>query len=170
MPAAGLWNTFARTYERSNLMSQALAACTATLSVEKVSRRAVRTHSLVAATFVATLACGGPGAGNTPDATGPGSTGSSESSRSDQSQDAQRPVITIKGFAFITPSSVAPGEKVTIKNADAVTHTFTAHGDSGFDITVEAGQSVTFVPPHAAGRYDLLCNLHPSMSGTLTVR
>lgn len=138
-----------------------------TVSVGKGTLLALSTRSLAAAALVATLACSGPGSPDTPDAPGPGSTGASGS---DRSQRAPRPIITVKGFAFITPSSVAPGEKVVLKNDDAVTHTFTAHGDGGFDITVRAGQSVTFVTPHAAGRYDLLCNLHPSMSGTLTMR
>lgn len=138
-----------------------------TRSIGKVTLPALGVRPLVATALVATMACGGPRPADTPDATATGSTGASGS---DRSRDSARPVITIKDFAFITPSSVAPGEKVVLRNDDDVTHTFTAHGDGGFDITLQASQSVTFVTPHAKGRYDLLCTLHPSMSGTLTVR
>jgi plastocyanin len=75
--------------------------------------------------------------------------------------------VSIKGFKFIVPASVAAGSTVTIKNDDQADHTFTDKGGK-FDVKVPAGGTATFTAP-AAGTYQLICHIHPSMSGTLVV-
>jgi len=130
-----------------------------------VRRQAVgRTRAMVLAAVAAfaLVACGGDDDGNggvgspEPAGGGDGGTGAAD--------------ITISGLAF-NPSTldVAPGDTISVTNEDGPTHTFTADdgsfdeelapGDSA-DVTVE-GESGTEIPFH--------CEIHPSMTGTLTL-
>ena len=78
-------------------------------------------------------------------------------------------VLVIEGFAF-SAATVAPGATVSVTNRDGAPHTATAT-DGGFDTgTVDPGTSTTFQAPAVAGAYALFCAIHPSMTGTLTVR
>ncbi|MFJ3921589.1 cupredoxin domain-containing protein [Streptomyces sp. NPDC090022] len=80
--------------------------------------------------------------------------------------------IVIKDFRFEPADlTVAPGGKVSVVNEDSAPHTVTAEDASAFDTsTIEGGQTVTFTAPPTAGTYRYLCDIHPSMTGTLTVR
>src|SRR5438132_12579054 len=65
--------------------------------------------------------------------------------------------ITIdSGFAF-HPTAVKAGSTVTVKNDSSATHTVTADGAGGFNVTIDAGKSATFTAP-AAGTYPFHCN------------
>lgn len=75
--------------------------------------------------------------------------------------------ITIKDFKFSIPSGLKAGEKVMITNDDKANHTFTDKGGK-FDVKVDAGKTVEFTVP-AAGTYSIICTIHPSMSGEMTV-
>lgn len=76
--------------------------------------------------------------------------------------------ITIEDFAYAIPSEVKAGDLVTITNADGSDHTFT--DDAGtFDVAVSASGGTAELTAPAAGTYDVVCTIHPSMSGTLTV-
>ena len=75
--------------------------------------------------------------------------------------------ITIKDFKFDIPSGLKAGDTVMITNADKANHTFTDK-DGKFDVKVDAGKSVEFTVP-AAGTYSIICTIHPSMSGEMTV-
>jgi plastocyanin len=81
--------------------------------------------------------------------------------------------IVIANFAF-GPSTltVAPGTKVTVRNADPATHTVTATGSSpAFDTgDIKQGSTVTFTAPTATGSYPYICQIHQFMHGTLQVR
>ena len=96
---------------------------------------------------------GGTGDGTTPG----GTTGGSGTS------------VTIKDFAF-SPASleVAVGASVTWTNEDSAPHTVT--GDDGIDSgNLAQGKSYS----HAfktAGTYAYRCSIHPSMTGTVTVK
>ncbi|MDT5037262.1 MAG: hypothetical protein QOE03_2447 [Micromonosporaceae bacterium] len=79
------------------------------------------------------------------------------------------PVITIRNFAFEGDLTVRPGSTVTVRNADAVMHTLTAVDGSFTTATIQPGGSATFKAPKAAGDYEITCNFHPFMAGTLTV-
>ena len=86
------------------------------------------------------------------------------------SASAVEPVlITIKDFKYTMPASVAPGSKVTIKNADGQSHTVTSATRGAFDVTVEGGGSATFTAPTAPGSYPFVCTFHGNMTGTLVV-
>lgn len=76
--------------------------------------------------------------------------------------------ITISGFDFGAPIALAVGETVTIRNEDAVPHTWTsAEGlfDSG---TLAEGGEFAFAFDQP-GDYEFFCEIHPSMTGTITV-
>lgn len=79
-------------------------------------------------------------------------------------------VITIADFAFSGPDSVAPGTEVMVKNEDTTSHTLTAEGDGGFDVTIEGGATATFTAPSEPGSYPYICNFHGDMHGTLVVK
>ncbi|MGW0469281.1 cupredoxin domain-containing protein [Streptomyces sp. NPDC003027] len=80
--------------------------------------------------------------------------------------------IVIKDFRFEPADlTVAPGVKVFVVNEDSAPHTVTAEDATAFDTgTIEGGQTATFTAPPTAGTYRYLCDIHPSMTGTLTVR
>lgn len=69
----------------------------------------------------------------------------------------------------LTSTSVAPGEEVTFRNDDSTAHTVTAD-DGAFDTgPVAAGETATFTAPDGPGEIPFHCDIHPSMTGTLTV-
>ena len=83
------------------------------------------------------------------------------------------PTITIRsgpnGFAFAT-LPVKAGAKVTVKNLTTVQHTVSADTTAGgFDVTIDAGKTMTFTAPSKPGAYGFHCNIHTYMMGTLTV-
>jgi plastocyanin len=77
--------------------------------------------------------------------------------------------VSIKGFAFNPPNAtVAPGTTVTWVNDDQAPHTATAN-DGAFDSgTLQPGQSYSFTFDKP-GTYAYHCNIHPDMTGTITV-
>ena len=84
-----------------------------------------------------------------------------------QSGETDAATLTISGFAF-SELSVKAGTKVTVTNEDSSDHTVTVKGTST-DVNVPAGGTATFNAPDQPGSYDLSCDFHPAMSGTLTV-
>jgi plastocyanin len=77
--------------------------------------------------------------------------------------------ITIAGFAF-SPANVTvqAGDTVVFVNNDSVAHTATAN-DGSFDTgTIQPGSSasVTF---SSAGTFSYFCQIHPNMTGSITV-
>ena len=77
--------------------------------------------------------------------------------------------VTIKGFAFNPPEvTVAAGSTVTWTNQDSFTHTTTGK-DGVWDSTdLPTGQSFSFTFD-TAGTFTYICNIHPSMAGTIVV-
>jgi len=79
-------------------------------------------------------------------------------------------VITIKDFKFSVPASVAPGSMVMVTNADIQSHTITSK-DGGFDVKVDGGGgTAVLTTPKSAGTYQLTCDFHANMSGSLVVK
>ena len=81
---------------------------------------------------------------------------------------AQTPVaINIVGFAFAPGTVTVPlGTAVTWTNRDGDPHTASGSGwNSG---VLSQGQSFTYVTQQA-GSFAYICEIHPDMSGTLTV-
>jgi plastocyanin len=78
-------------------------------------------------------------------------------------------VVVAKDFS-LSDLTVAPGEEFTVDNQGGATHTFTAD-DGAFDSgEVEAGsQSDPVGAPDEPGAYPAHCEIHSSMTATLTV-
>ncbi len=83
--------------------------------------------------------------------------------------------IVIRNFRF-SPAApqVMPGERVEVKNEDAVTHTlsagpageFTSQFNTG---TIAPGRTVFFTAPKQPGGYPFYCKIHTFMTGMLVV-
>lgn len=74
------------------------------------------------------------------------------------------------GFMFSTSPPAKAGSKVTVKNTTAAQHTLSADTTAGgFDVTIDAGKTVTFTAPSKPGTYGFHCNIHNYMKGSLTV-
>jgi plastocyanin len=97
------------------------------------------------------------------------SSSSSAPSPTSTSADAAQAVISIADFAYTVPASVAPGAKITIKNADTQAHTVTSK-DGGFDVKVDPKGSATMTAPSKPGTYTFVCTFHANMTGTLVVK
>lgn len=125
-------------------------------------RRAVGAAIALVAAF-ALVACGGDdgngGGAGSPEPAGDGDTGGGAAAD-----------ITISGLAF-QPSAldVEAGATITIANEDGPTHTFTAD-DGSFDEELASGDSVDVTIEGASGdELGFHCEIHPSMTGTLTI-
>ena len=76
--------------------------------------------------------------------------------------------VVIEGFAFSLPASVTAGQEFSITNNDGVTHTFSDVGGS-FSVNMPSGSTnpLTIDTP---GTYNVVCQIHASMKGTLVVK
>jgi plastocyanin len=75
--------------------------------------------------------------------------------------------VTIKNFKFSpSPLKVKAGSKITVKNADSTTHTFTANKGAFNTGDIESGSSasVTIKKP---GTFAYHCQIHNFMKGTI---
>ncbi|HEX4867203.1 MAG TPA: cupredoxin domain-containing protein [Acidimicrobiales bacterium] len=77
---------------------------------------------------------------------------------------------TVVAKAFkLTSTTAAAGAEVTFDNQDGTAHTLTAD-DGAFDTgPVAPGESATLSAPSEPGTYAFHCEIHPSMTGQLTV-
>jgi plastocyanin len=121
-------------------------------------------HALMILAVLMTLtlvACGGD-SGESGESADAGS-GTADSGSSD-SGDA----IVIKDFSFGDPVSVSSGASVTAENEDNTMHTWTSDDglwDSG---NLRTGDTFEFTFDEA-GEYPFHCQIHRSMTGTVTV-
>ena len=92
--------------------------------------------------------------------------------------DASSPVIVAQGIKFQTPDVKAPAGKafaMTFRNQDSPPHNVSIFTDSSASQRVfqgevfAQGERVYQVPALAAGTYFFRCDVHPDMTGTLTV-
>lgn len=75
----------------------------------------------------------------------------------------------VKDYMF-PPLTVAPGQRVRVADGDDEPHTLTA-ADGSFDTgPFDKSDPGTFTAPSKPGTYEVVCKIHPSMRGTLTVR
>jgi plastocyanin len=76
--------------------------------------------------------------------------------------------LEISGFQFGT-TTVGAGGQVSVSNRDGAPHTVTSD-DGAFDSgQVAGGGTGAFVAPAQPGTYGFHCEIHPDMSGALTV-
>ena len=79
--------------------------------------------------------------------------------------------IVISNMAFTVPSSVRPGQQLTIVNKDDPNHTVTADESNLFDIRVSGGGGIqSFTAPTTPGTYPFHCKYHANMHGLLSVQ
>jgi plastocyanin len=106
---------------------------------------------------------------NTDTDTGGGYGADSGSSDQGATATAAPASLEISGFQF-GAVAVGAGGQVAVDNRDGAPHTVTAD-DGDFDSgQVDGGSTAAFVAPAQPGTYDFHCEIHPDMSGTLTVR
>jgi plastocyanin len=76
--------------------------------------------------------------------------------------------VAIKGYAF-QPQSVTidKGGSVTWTNQDSVVHDVKFSGGGSSDLKQGGTYSKTF---DKAGTFDYICEIHPTMKGTVTVK
>ena len=103
------------------------------------------------------------GGGTTDDAYGSTAGGDGGSS-------SDLPSVVAQGLAYEDDLSVGPGDEFIFDNQANTTHTLTAD-DGEFDSEEVAGgsQSDPMTAPDEPGDYAFHCEIHPSMTGTLTV-
>jgi len=80
--------------------------------------------------------------------------------------------ITISDFAF-DPScfTASASQGISVVNEDGADHTFTMVGTQ-IDVPVPAGETFNGEPISGVvepGTYDLMCKIHPTMTGQVTV-
>ena len=76
--------------------------------------------------------------------------------------------IVIADFSFGSPKTVPVGTTITVMNNDSAPHTMTAD-DGSFDtgdIPIGGSAEITF---DEAGTFPFHCNIHSSMTGSITV-
>ena len=100
--------------------------------------------------------------------------GASDASRSSPSAQPAAPSATGEGYLVkdytFTPLTAAPGQTVRVLDGDDEPHTVTAE-DGSFDTgPCDKTDPGSFTAPTAPGTYKIICRVHPSMHGTLTVR
>ncbi|MDQ6844851.1 MAG: cupredoxin domain-containing protein [Bacteroidota bacterium] len=77
--------------------------------------------------------------------------------------------ITISGMAFPASTTVAKGTSVIWHNSDPFSHTVTSDDGTTFNSgNLAANASFTYVA-NTAGTFAYHCNIHPGMTGSLTV-
>jgi plastocyanin len=97
-----------------------------------------------------------------------GSGGSDDAYGDRSGDDAKGSAVVAEDFSFTDAKAVAGGE-VTFENRDDAPHTLTAD-DGAFDTgNVAGGSSATITAPSEPGEHTFHCEIHPSMTGTLTV-
>jgi plastocyanin len=96
--------------------------------------------------------------------------GTDPTSTDDGAAGGDTPSVVAQGLAFEGDLTVGPGEEFLFDNQADTTHTLTAD-DGGFDSGEVPGgnQSDPLTAPEEAGDYAFHCEIHPSMTGTLTV-
>jgi len=93
--------------------------------------------------------------------------------------DANSPVVVAQGIKFQTQDVKGPAGKafaMTFRNQDSAPHNVSIFTDSSASQRVfqgevfAQGERVYQVPALAAGSYFFRCDVHPDMTGTLTVQ
>ena len=150
--------------------------------MDHTSLRSARALALVAVLLLGGVAaCGGDdgddAAGDTTTtvATGGGSSDDDYGSGADDGGDdgsssEEDGAVVAQGIAFANDLTVEPGGEFILDNQDSTVHTLTAD-DGSFDSGEVPGsnQSDPIVAPDESGAYTFHCEIHASMTGTLTV-
>ena len=86
------------------------------------------------------------------------------------SSEAAAVTVNIQNFAFDPPEvTAAVGETIGWTNGDSAAHTATTD-DGGCDTGNIAANATAGLVFDAAGTYTYHCNVHPNMTGTITIQ
>ena len=78
--------------------------------------------------------------------------------------------VSISGMKFDPPTlEVAAGDTITFTNEDSAPHTATAN-DGSFDTGRLGKGDTATVTIGAAGTFDYICKIHPSMKGQVVAK
>jgi len=125
---------------------------------------------LLVAALVATLALGACGGDDDDDAADT-PTDTPADTPTDEAAPAEAD-ITIQTFQFKPSPAEAAAGTITVTNLDNTTHTFTSGTpdapDGTFSLTLE-GPDATDTVDLEPGTYDFFCQIHTSMTGSITV-
>ena len=136
--------------------------------VRGMTRSTSRTRRLAALTCGLVLVLGAAACGGDDDDDAGGSGSGSGSATDTGDDDAAADVaVVIEGFEF-DAQPVSAGATFGIENRDSAEHTFTADNDE-FDEDVDAGETSSVTAPADPGTYAFHCQIHPDMTGELTV-
>ena len=72
-------------------------------------------------------------------------------------------------LSFSGPRTAPAGAVVQVTNADAAAHTLTATSGAFDTGVVDQGATASFTVPAEPGTYEFICEIHPSMTGSLVV-
>lgn len=127
-------------------------------------------RSFLRVVFVALIAAGLGACGTSNKDSGSVSTTSVPSASPTSGRVSSGPAITISPALKFSTSPVRAGSRVTVRNDSTAQHTVSADTTAGgFDVTVDAGKTVTFTAPSKRGAYGFHCNIHNFMKAILTV-
>ncbi|ANS75617.1 hypothetical protein AWM70_14275 [Paenibacillus yonginensis] len=84
-------------------------------------------------------------------------------------QTAKTYTVNIKDFSFGAPLTVEAGSKITFTNLDDMEHSAVADNGSFATPLLASGESYT-ITLDKPGSYSYHCQVHPSMTGTITVQ
>lgn len=76
--------------------------------------------------------------------------------------------VPLDGYRFPDDLRVASSGQITFTSVDAEPHKIEVDG-AGQTASFGAGEEATLPAPDDAGTYDMVCLLHPTMTGTLDV-
>ncbi|MEM7339457.1 MAG: cupredoxin domain-containing protein [Actinomycetota bacterium] len=142
-----------------------IVICTiaAGVAVVGLARPATTTETAAVAADAPATTVAGYGAA--PDDSTPDGAGSDDAAAAP----AEQVEVVIEGFAFDVPGTIAPGSTITVTNRDGAPHTLTAT-DGAFDTgTIDGGAATALTLPTEPGTYSIFCEIHPSMTATVTV-
>jgi plastocyanin len=91
---------------------------------------------------------------------------SSDTTVSDEGSGGGEGTLTVTEFEFSDVSAPAGGT-LTVVNESGGAHTVTAD-DGEFDVELPDGETVNVPVPSEPGEYGYHCEIHPSMTATLT--
>lgn len=128
--------------------------------------KAVRAALLAVCTVWAVAACSAAGA---PSPAASHSMGADTASSAPMPASDSVGTIHIMNYAFTGSAAAPAGARLAVMNMDAEAHSVTAD-DGSFDVTVPAGQTVTFTVPAKPGTYPYHCKYHADMHGTLALQ
>ena len=136
--------------------------------------RLLRLAAAAAAVTAVVAACSSdpePGTGTAAGSSAPAATSAAAGSSAAGTPAAGSAAITIQGFKYGEPLTVAPGTTITVTNQDTAGHDVVSDDQGKFKTPVLGkGEKATFTAPTEPGTYKYSCSLHPgSMSGIGTL-